>query len=179
MRGIAYVAALAAAMPCFAGSYLVDTYDEFTDERILEVTVTSKRRGLLSGDDMLHFWCRTGRPGMGLKPGSLRFHMGDTVDVRVRFDDLPYEDSVFDYARSTAVKFNGERELRAAASSARMIARVGNADTMRFDLWSAREDLAEFEKRCAAWGQHASVKPKESGVGMPKGDVPLRTATRP
>ena len=160
-------------LPGWADSYLRDSYDEFTDERILAVGVTTEKAGLLSGPDVLVFSCVGGDVHAVLKPGGFNFHLGDTIEAKMRFDDKPYVEDVLRYGDSQAMKLYAQSMLGQAIGSDRLIAKLGKADTMRFDLASARSRLAEFDRRCAAWSDGSrmlndspiSVLPRQDDAG--------------
>ena len=133
-----------------ADTLLVDTFDEFTDERELYVFTISDT------GDQYGFMCSAnphleGKVSVMFKPTGFLFHLERTVKVKLRFDDSPYEEQTFLWGADAAIKLDGSRLLKQAIAHETLIAKVGDSDTMRFDLSSGRSDLVEFEKRCADW----------------------------
>lgn len=51
---------------------------------------------------------------------------------------------------TVAAKTNAHALLEQALRHDRLITKVGDSETMRFDLAAARLDLAEFKRRCDA-----------------------------
>ena len=171
------------ALPVLADSVIVDEYDEFTDERQLYVAVVSYRDDQLATNaDSILFKCHAGKPAVGIKSGDFSFHLGSTVEVKLRFDDNPYESTTYQYSNGTALKLDGRRMLTYAIASDRLIAKVGKSDTLRFDLRSARSDLREFHTRCAAWNNpdHGRLlsQPGEDESDEPIDITPGRHQTR-
>ena len=135
-----------------AESRLYDEADEFTDERDLMVVLPAKNDGILDGT--LAFRCdkRGQRLMAAIKPGFI-FHVSDKVDVKLRFDDKPFRTMSFVWIWNAdgAVRPDGAVLLENALASERLIAKVEDSDTLRFDLLAARKDLVEFKRRCDAW----------------------------
>ena len=87
-----YCLVLAVALPYFAmaETILNDTLDEFTDERNLMVGIISDNDNPLGQKDALVFLCKKGEILFAVRPGEWQFHIGDTINVKLRFDDLPH-----------------------------------------------------------------------------------------
>lgn len=145
------VGTLLAPWEAYADSIMLDTTDEFTDERELMVVMLPEEG---SSFERKHFtfYCREGTPMLGVGPG-LMFHLEESVPVKIRFDQAPMEPAtLFRWSGSMALRMNGgESLLHKATRSETVLVKVGDSKTMHFDLNAARVDILEFKKRCEQW----------------------------
>ena len=143
-----------------AESFLIDDRDEFTDERKLSIAILADDSGLedmVFGPKAIGWMCdpleRLGRSvSMVVKP-ELMLHMESRVTVKLRFDDKESHERKFLWINETALDRNetAARWLHEALGAKRLIVKVGDTGTMRFDLETAQADLEEFKTRCDAW----------------------------
>ena len=135
-----------------AGSTLVDTFDEFTDERVLSVVIKAQDRSAFTdkGRAAVFLCVGNGRSGLGVNTGLGHFHLGSTIPVKWRLDDRPPQsvNANRDTRSSTASVNHTGDVARDAARSERMVVQVGDDRIMRFDLWEARADMQEYVRRC-------------------------------
>lgn len=137
-----------------AESMVIDQQDEFTDERELYVGITADDYSSFDPSALV-FTCNEGDIAFAINAGLL-FHLESRIAVKLRFDSKPARDQRFIWNETTAVKTGGARELLdEAIASDRLIAKVGDSDTLRFDLKSARENLMKFDQLCQQWEEMA------------------------
>ena len=139
--------------PARAESRLIDQADEFTDERELFVGITSDKYSAFNRAALI-FSCRKGDIDFAITPGT-HFHFGDSIDVKLRFDSKPMKSEKFRWGVDTALKTGAKVSewLLDALVSNRLIVKVGDSSTLRFDLEDARGHLEEFRRRCGQWAE--------------------------
>lgn len=102
--------------------------------------------------DALSFKCEEDGPMAILGPvGKIGLGSSDLIEGKLRFDSDPHEVDTFILLSGVGmvIKPKSYRLLQRAIQSERLIAKVGSSDTIRFDLLQARDDLKEFDRRCA------------------------------
>ncbi len=156
-------AALALAVATASGeSVISDTRDEFTDERQLLVAVTAELNDdtlpKLGGSGLLSFKClKPGRSMVAIQPAGFVFHLSDGIKVRLRFEDAKARTETWRWSSKgkMALLLREGRRVRSLLAEAiqadRLIVKVGDTDTLRFNLADARTDLQEFLQRCDSW----------------------------
>ena len=146
------ISAFIVPLDCLASSKLIDSKDEFTDERKLLVGVVAEEQSVFE-NRLVAFYCREGVPVLGVEPG-LMFHIEKSIQVKIRFDQKPMEPEMsFMWNDSMAIELNnGAQLLEKFLKSDRLIMKVGDSDTMRFDLRGVtRGNLLVFKERCEKW----------------------------
>lgn len=155
------------------GSTVVDELDEFTDERRLSMLVFHKSvDGATDQSRFLRFLCDRGSnnivvlfPNRSLaSPSRGRLPFSPFVQVKTRFDKDPGKQLnwyLIDAEVVSDVDF--EWMLASALASDRLIVKVADSETLRFDLHSARPDLLDFKRRCVSWQANTAEKPSTSG----------------
>ena len=141
-------------------SVLVDSQDEFTDERELTISIigggqdenpTTAAYNKLK-HSMLTFLCvmskNTPQYGVAITPSGITVHLENTIPVKYRFDKEKAKDANFIWIKNQAVILSAETFLDETLTSDVFLAKVGDSKSTWFDLATARTDVEEFKKRC-------------------------------
>ena len=165
MRGYVLLTVLA-AMPAASESALQDKFDAFTDARVLQVAIMAEnRRQFTDKDQSLSFACvDDDRSLVALNPGGFFLAFGGSTSLKYRFDSDPYEttDLRWEHPLATLAGSEASSMARQAALSDNLVVQLGDTKMMRFDLWEARDNLAEYVRRCAAYSSVVKAEPPHS-----------------
>ena len=174
-------------------SILTDTTDEFTDERKLQIQLTSDAEAAaMFFRCEFHEYCYGRRPRARLAvyaPDELARivpreaerggEVGDVdrVLVQLRVDRATALRSTWWWiapgGRSLGAAVSppfgnfcneDEQLLREAVNGQRLIAKVQASTTFEFDVGNAHDDLVEFTRRCAAWRAAERAKSSEAAT---------------
>ena len=144
--------ALLPTVPLEAASRLFDTLDEFTDERqlgILLAPTAEFEAGFFFMCDIEKRQVFVGSGESSMTNMNPATDLTMPINVRLRFDVKPAVQQTWRGVTNFATKRPASDLLDEAIASARLIIQIGYGDILRFDLAEARNNLMEFERRCA------------------------------